>query len=86
MTATSVKNLEEVIIKYNFQIKLNNSDNLSVLKNILGDSVIGRSNIKILTMAEDHIVEISLADSYNLNSTKIEEILALKEIDEVVEF
>jgi DNA polymerase-3 subunit alpha len=86
MTASSVKNIEDIQLNYQLKITLDDTKGLEKLKELIGGSSPKRTKISLITNTDSHIVEVTLKDTYNISASAIEyikEIEGVKEVEEV---
>jgi DNA polymerase-3 subunit alpha len=85
MTASSVKNIEDLQINYRLEIHLENTKGLEKLKEEIGEISPRRTKISFITETEKHNVQVSLKDTYNVSASAVETIKSIEGVKEVVE-
>jgi DNA polymerase-3 subunit alpha len=85
MTASTIRNLEDAVYSSRLIIHMLDTGRIDDLKKSLGEKVKGKTQISIIAYTASHKVEIALPDSYNIRSSVLNDIRAIKGIKEVEE-
>jgi DNA polymerase-3 subunit alpha len=85
LTASSVKNLQDMVMNYHIKVHIDNIKALATLKNNIGEPVKGKTRISVVVSTPTHKLEVDLPESYNVSAVSLEDIKAIEGVRGVME-
>lgn len=83
LTAKKIDDINEITVNYNLKITLNSSKNIQKIKDIFGDAKPNKSTVTFYITHADHVLEIKTPDNFVINSSDVDKLGKLPEVESV---